>query len=103
MQQMARGHLVKRAEGSWSIVVELERDPRTGKGRQKWVTFKGVKRDAEKEMAKLLVDAENGAVGNAGRLTTGEYLDKWLGEHAKPNLAPKTYAGYRLLVEHQLK
>jgi integrase len=32
---MARGHLTKRSEDSWSIVVELERDPTTGKRRQK--------------------------------------------------------------------
>jgi integrase len=44
---MARGHITKRSEGSWSLVVELERDPATGKRRQKWETFRGKKTDAK--------------------------------------------------------
>jgi hypothetical protein len=35
MAIMARGHIRKRSEDSWTLVVELERDPATGKRRQK--------------------------------------------------------------------
>ena len=42
-----RGHIKQRAKGSWSIVLELGRDPATNKRRQQWTTFRGTKRDAD--------------------------------------------------------
>jgi integrase len=100
---MARGHLTKRSETSWTIVLDLEPDPETNKRRQKWVTVKGTRRQAEAEMAKLLVGAQSGLVGNAGKMTVGQYLDRWLVEHAATHLASKTYASYELRVRRHLK
>lgn len=57
---MARGHLRKRSKDAWSIVIELDRDPDTGKRRQKWSTVYGTKRDAEKELTRLLIEADKG-------------------------------------------
>src|SRR3990167_152254 len=48
----------ERARGrtSWTIVLSLGRDS-SGKRRQKWITVKGTKKDAQKRMAELLFDA----------------------------------------------
>ena len=35
-----RGHITKRSKGSWSIVLDLGRDPSTGKRKQQWVSLK---------------------------------------------------------------
>ena len=40
---MARGHIRKRGNG-YAVVVELPRDPMTGKRRQKWLTAKDEER-----------------------------------------------------------
>ena len=49
-----RGHIVKRYKGSWSIVIDEDKDPETGKRKQRWITVKGTKRDAEKELNRIL-------------------------------------------------
>ena len=43
-----RGHIKQRSKGSWSIVLDLGRDPSTGKRKQQWVTVRGTKKEAEK-------------------------------------------------------
>jgi hypothetical protein len=47
-----RGSVVKRGNG-YSVVVELDRDPITGKRRQKWVSGYRTKRDAIGRSARL--------------------------------------------------
>lgn len=100
---MARGSVKQRTKGSWFIRVELEPDPLTGKRRQKAETFVGNKRDADTRLSELLGKARQGTIGNAGRLTVGEYLDRWLTEHAEANLSPRTTARYRVVVARQIK
>lgn len=96
---MPRGHLRKRAEDSWSLVIELERDPATGKRRQKWHTVRGTKRQAEKRLAELLVEADRGQLGSGRKVTVAEYLDRWLKDHAEANTSPKTFTRYRGIVK----
>ena len=56
-----RGHIKQRAKGSWSIVLELGRDPATGKRRQQWTTFRGTKRDAKRKLAELQHQMDTGS------------------------------------------
>ena len=54
-----RGTLKQRSKGSWSIVLDLPRDPATGKRRQQWHTVKCTKREAEKRLSELLQTRSN--------------------------------------------
>lgn len=73
-----RGHIRKRAKDSWTVVVELPRDPETGKRRQKWVTVKGTKRDAERVLAEVAAQVTAGTfAAPRAKLSLGEYLDQW--------------------------
>ena len=51
-----------------------------------------------KEVANRLAEARNATERNipvaSAKLTTGEFLRRWLDEAAKPSLRPKTYASY---------
>lgn len=38
-----KGHLKERSPGHWAIILDVP-DPRTGKRRRKWHSFKGTKR-----------------------------------------------------------
>lgn len=96
---MPRGHLRKRAEDSWSLVVELDRDPSTGKRRQKWHTVRGTKREAEKRLAELLVEADRGQLGSSPKMTVADFLEHWLKDHAEANTSPKTFTRYRGIVK----
>jgi integrase len=54
-----RGSVVKRGNG-YSVVVELDRDPITGKRRQKWHSGYRTKRDAERALTELLAAKDSG-------------------------------------------
>ena len=43
-----RGHLKERSPGRWAIVLNAH-DPNTGKRKPRWHSFKGTKREAQKE------------------------------------------------------
>ncbi len=55
-----KGHIKQRSKGSWSIVIDVGKDPETGKRKQHWHTIKGTKRDAQRELNEMLVSLEKG-------------------------------------------
>lgn len=97
-----KGHLRKRGERSWAIVIELDRDPVTGKRRQKWHTVQGTKKKAEGELARLLNDVATGGYVEPAKMTVAEYLRKWLEDYAKPKVSAKTYERYAQIVNNGL-
>jgi len=95
-----KGHIRKQSEHSWAVVVDLPRDPATGKRRQKWITVRGTKRDAQKVLAEVLAELGRGAYAEPSRTTLADYLDQWLEQYAQPSVAPRTYDNYRWNVAH---
>lgn len=95
-----RGHIRKRSKDSWTVVVELPRDPETGKRRQKWVTVRGPKREAERVLADLLAKLNHGMVGTApSSLTVQNYLENWL-DTVKNSVRPQTFNLWRKCVKY---
>lgn len=88
-----KGHIRKRGDRSWSIVLELERGP-DGKRKQKWHTVKGTKRDAERELARLVNEFNQGAYVEPHKLTLGEFLENWLENAARMRVSEKTRERY---------
>ena len=70
-----RGHLRKRGERSWAIVVDVGNHPETGKRLQKWVSVKGTKRDAERRLAEVLKALVDGTYVEPSAITVADYLD----------------------------
>jgi len=97
-----RGHIVKRYENSYSIVVDQGRDPATGKRRQHWESVKGNKADAEKRLRELLTQLDVGMFTRARKTTIADYLRKWLDDYARANLSPRTVEGYESIVQQHL-
>jgi len=97
-----RGHITKRAKDSYTIVLELGSDPATGKRKQQWVSIKGTKKDAEKRLAELLHQLDNGMFMKPGKTTLADYLQRWLKDYAWPNLAPRTAEGYETIIRRHL-
>ncbi len=91
-----RGSIQKRGKRSWRLVFDLERG-HTGKRRQKAVTFRGTKRDAEAELSRILAEIKNGGFVDPGNITVNEYLDQWL-EHVSTKTAAKTHERYEEIV-----
>ena len=97
-----RGHIKKRGKDSYSIVLELGRDPATGKRKQQWVTVKGTKKEAEKKLSELLSQMDNGTYVKPEKTTLADYLNIWLIDYAKPNLSPRSFERYESIVRVHL-
>jgi len=97
-----RGHIKQRSNGSYSIVLDLGKDTDTGKRKQKWITVRGNKKEAEKELAKHLNDYNTGSFVEPSKLTVGEFLKRWLVDYAETKVSPKTLERYRGIVDQHL-
>lgn len=97
-----RGHIVKRSASSYTIVINLGRDPETGKWKQQWVSVKGTKREAEKRLAELHHQLDTGSLIKPSKLTLGEFLRQWLRDYASTNVRAATLEGYRITIERHL-
>ena len=94
-----RGHLRKRADRSWSVVVDIGHDPGTGKRRQKWIAVHGTKRDAEKKLAEVVRDLDTGVFVDPAKLTLEKYLDQWVDDYVKTSVRPRTAESYCTIVK----
>ncbi len=92
-----RGHIRKRSKKSWTIWIDLGRDT-TGKRRQKTITVQGAKRDAERELAKILDQLHKGAYVEPSTMLVREFLEKWLA-HAATRVSAKTHERYKELID----
>jgi site-specific recombinase XerC len=75
------------------------RDPATGKRKRRWHSFKGTKRQAQVECAKLIAEIKNGTALDPAKVTLREYLERWLA-HIATQVSPRSAENYREVVEH---
>src|SRR5690349_13700614 len=93
-----RGHIRQRGKNSWAIVLYPGRDPATGKERHKWHSVKGTKKDAQRELVRLLNQIQSGAYVEPAKITVRQFLDQWLRDCVRPSVASTTYATYEMVV-----
>ena len=95
-----RGH-IRRRGGSW----ELKYDTARAGGQRQIVyrAFKGTRREAEAELARLLAQVADGGHVDPSKLTVAEHLRARLAHwRAMGTISPKTAQGYDGLIEHQI-
>ena len=98
-----RGRIIKRkGSNNYTIVLQLGMDPSTGKRKQQWITSGTSKRDAEKQLAKLIHELDTGDYIKPDRTTVAQYLRRWLVECGKPSLTPRSYERYNGIIEKNL-
>jgi integrase len=91
------GHVEKRSESSYLIVIEQPRIK--GKRKRIYRSFKGNKKQAEAELRRLLNELERGKYVEPSKLTTGEYLERWLQDYGMSNLADSTFESYERIIK----
>jgi integrase len=96
------GSIEKLPNGRFRAVFSLGIDPATGKRRKVTANFATLKEAKDWRAAKRTELATTGRVIASGRMTVGEWLDKWL-KLQKPKVAPKTYAHDETRVRLHLK
>ena len=102
-----RGSLKRRYKGSWSLILDLgyERDPKTGqtKRRQKWVTFRGTRKQAEAKINELVRSANRGEFVEPSKVTLIEWLRAWVEKAIRPPMKrATTYASYTGIIENHI-
>ena len=91
-----RGSIQKRGKNSWRLVFDLERD-QAGKRRQKAITYRGSKREAEAELSRVLAEIERGGFVDPGKITVAEYYERWL-THVATKTSAKTHERYEEVI-----
>lgn len=102
---MARGHLRKRAKAPnlWTLVLEIDKDPLTGKRRQRWISFRGTKKQAEEKLAELLAQQAGGTLLiDLSKATVAEFAEHWLRTYVVQQTALKTQASYRGVLRNRV-
>jgi integrase len=87
-----KGHLKERSPGHWAIILDIP-DPLTGKRRRKWHSFKGTKRQAQIECARLISAVQGGTYLEPSKTTLAQFLDRWLA-HIKTQVSPRSHERY---------
>src|SRR5690625_1447035 len=85
-----RGHVAKKGN-SYYVVVDLGRDHKN-KRKQKWFSGYKRKKDAEKDLPRILNKLQNG-YKEPENMTLEEYFNQWL-SRKKRNVQPGTYEHY---------
>lgn len=95
-----KGSIRERSAGHWAIILD-QRDSATGNRKRKWHSFKGTKRQAQVECARLIAAMKDGAYVEPSKITVAEFLDRWL-EHITSQVTPKSHERYSGLVRKNI-
>jgi integrase len=95
------GHIRERSPGSFELRYSLGVDPATGKRKIATATVRGSRKDAEKELRRLLRTLDTGEHVDPTRTTTREWLVSWLAA-VRDEVSPKTHERYSQIVNYSL-
>ena len=98
---MSSGHIRRRGESSWELKFDAGGDPLTGKRKTRYHSFKGTKRDAKIELARLVTQHESGQSVDPSKTTVAEFLKRW-DDWAGAHLSPKTLERHRIAIRHHI-
>lgn len=96
-----RGHIVRRGKSSWRIKFDI--DASVGKRQTRYVTVRGKRQDAERELAKLIASAGTSSYVEPSKVAVRDFVlarvDQW---EAAGEISARTAQRYRQLTEHQI-
>lgn len=93
-----QGHVRKRGK-KWCFVLDIGRDPETGKRKQKWFSGFNTKKEAQQAMAEKLNDINQGTFSELSRIKYKELLKDWMDQKVKHETAITTQRNYRGALE----
>lgn len=74
----------------------------TSEGRKRRSLYGKTRAEVAAKLSKTLADWEGSLVFDAGNLTMGEYLDRWLSHSVRDTVKQKTYERYESIVRVHL-
>ena len=97
-----KGSVSRRGKGSWRIKYEDRRDPRTGERRTRYLTVRGTRADAERELRAALHKVDRGISIEPSSVNLATFLESWLSEVAPLTVGPKALERYHGIVRNQI-
>jgi len=97
-REAMKGHIRERSPGRWAIVIDV---PQDGKRKQRWYSFKGTKREAQKECACLVTALDSGTAVGPSRETVAAFLERWI-EHMQGQVSPRSHERYAEIARKNL-
>lgn len=95
-------HMKKIQNGKWRIVIEVGRDPQTGKRKRVSKTVNGPKWQAEEVMHDMVDRYNKGDYIHNNHVKVGEYLFSWIERH-KHKIQETTYNSYMDMIKKHLE
>ena len=96
-----RGHLQQRGKDSWRVKVYVGRSA-DGVKRYLEQSVRGTRREAERELARLVVEVDEGRHAAAAPMRFGELLDRWLAVKRQA-VEPSTFKSYEWVCARYLR
>lgn len=97
---MAEGSITRRGDRSWRLKFEAGPRDAAGKRATRYVTIRGLRKDAERELRRLLSEIDGGTYVNPARTSIAEWVRSWLASAS--GLSGKTRERYGQLAEQQI-
>ncbi len=97
-----RGHLQERGPNTWRLSVYVGRDARTKRKHYAQLTVHGTQRQAERALARLVTEVDEGRHAASAPGTFGELLDRWL-ETKAASVESSTIASYRWVADKYIR
>lgn len=95
-----RGHIAKKGD-RYYIVVDLGRDHRN-KRKQKWLSGYNTKKDAEKELPRILNELNEGTYVEPSKQKYREFIDSWH-KNRESKVSKNTHATYKYMIDKHIK
>jgi integrase len=92
------GGISRRKDGLYMARYTIE----TATGTKRETIYAKTRREAAERLSEALANRDKGLVFDAGNMTMGEYVTRWLEDSAKGDLAARTYHNYRLQLRQHI-
>jgi integrase len=97
------GHIRSRGKYTWELKFDLGTHPLTGNRQIRYRSFKGSKKEANAELARLISGAAGGNCTDRSKLTVGEFFDRWERDWAAHNVSPKSRERYGEIIAAHIR
>ncbi|MBK9294834.1 MAG: tyrosine-type recombinase/integrase [Oligoflexia bacterium] len=93
-----KGCIIKRGESSYLLKYDIGRDYVTGKRQVRYKTIHGTKKDAQRELRKILNQVDEKSYVEHKKISLGEWMEIWLRDYAEVSVRAKTFERYAELL-----
>src|SRR5215211_8891774 len=93
------GSIYQRKDGRWVGQYTVH----TAKGPKYCYIYGKTRKEVAEKLTKRMADRDSGLIFDAGKMTLGEYLDRWLSDSVKGTVRVSTYERHEAIIRLHIK